>query len=184
MAGFVIHPRLAQRWWMLLVRGILAILFGTIAFAWPGITVLFLTTLFALFAIIDGVIAMSVGLHTRWTGLTVLGGVGVLIGILALAFPGATAFTLLFIIAGWAIVRGAAEIAAAVQLRKVIPNEWALIFGGTLSVLFGVLLFANPAAGALSVIWIIGTYAILIGLLLIYAAFRVKTHPWEGLSVL
>jgi uncharacterized membrane protein HdeD (DUF308 family) len=111
--------------------------------------------------------------------LSVLGAIGIVAGILAFFYPGVTAITLLFIIAAWAIVRGAAEIAAAVQLRKVIPNEWALIVGGVLSVLFGVILFANPAVGALAVIWVIGTYAILIGLLLTVAAFRVKRHPWE-----
>jgi uncharacterized membrane protein HdeD (DUF308 family) len=164
---------------MLLLRGIVAILFGLAAFVVPGITILFLTTLFAVYAFVDGVFAFIAGLHWKWWILSVLGAIGIVAGILAFFYPGVTAITLLFIIAAWAIVRGAAEIAAAVQLRKVIPNEWALIVGGVLSVLFGVILFANPAVGALAVIWVIGTYAILIGLLLTVAAFRVKRHPWE-----
>jgi uncharacterized membrane protein HdeD (DUF308 family) len=184
VAGFVIHPRFGQRWWMLLLRGLLAVLFGIVAFAMPVWTILVLTTVFAAFALIDGIIAVMAGVHARWPLLIVLGVIGILAGLFAFFYPGPTAVTLLFIIAAWAIVRGAAEIAAAVQLRKVIPNEWSLILGGIFSVLFGVLLFANPAAGAISVIWIIGTYAIIIGLLLVYAAFRVKNHPWESAAVL
>jgi uncharacterized membrane protein HdeD (DUF308 family) len=165
---------------MLLLRGIVAILFGFAAFVVPGITLLFLTTLFAIYAFVDGVFALIAGLHWKWWILSVLGVIGILAGIFAFFYPGVTAITLLFIIAAWAIIRGAAEIAAAVQLRKVIPNEWSLILGGVLSVLFGVILFAFPAIGILSVIWIIGIYAILFGLLLVVVSFRVKRHPWTA----
>ncbi len=164
---------------MLLLRGIVAIQFGLAAFVVPGITLLFLTTLFAVYAFVDGVFALIAGLHWKWWVHSVLGVIGIIACIFGFFYPGVTAITLLFIIAAWAIVRGAAEIAAAVQLRKVIPNEWSLIAGGVLSVLFGVLLFANPAVGALSVIWIIGIYAILIGLLLIVVSFRVKAIPGQ-----
>jgi uncharacterized membrane protein HdeD (DUF308 family) len=133
--------------------------------------------LFAAYALVDGVFALIAGLHWKLWMLAVLGAIGILAGLFSFFYPGVTAITLLFIIAAWAIIRGAAEIASAVQLRKVIPNEWSMILGGILSVLFGVLLFANPMVGALSVIWIIGTYAIIFGLLLVFAAFRVKNHP-------
>jgi uncharacterized membrane protein HdeD (DUF308 family) len=179
MATLVVFPNLGQKWWVLLLRGIFAILFALIAFAWPGVTLLILTTLFAVYAFLDGIFAVAAGIHFRWTMLVVLGIIGIIAGLLAFFFPGVTALTLVFIIAAWAIIRGAAEIAAAVQLRKVIPNEWSLILGGVLSVLFGVLLFAWPAVGVLTVIWIIGIYALLAGILLIMAGFRVKTHPWQ-----
>jgi uncharacterized membrane protein HdeD (DUF308 family) len=182
MATLVVFPNLEQKWWVLLLRGIFAILFALIAFAWPGVTLLILTTLFAVYAFVDGVFALAAGLHTHWPMLIVLGVIGIIAGLLAFFFPGITALTLVFIIAGWAIIRGAAEIAAAVQLRKVIPNEWSLILEGVLSVLFGVLLFAWPAVGILTVIWIIGIYALLAGILLIVTGFRVKTHPWQRLA--
>ncbi|MBV8808544.1 MAG: DUF308 domain-containing protein, partial [Acidobacteriaceae bacterium] len=89
---------------------------------------------------------------------------------------GLTALTLLLIIAAWAIVRGIIEITAAIQLRKVIANEWALILGGICSVIFGLILFARPAAGALAVIWIIGAYALIIGVILILLSLRVRRH--------
>jgi uncharacterized membrane protein HdeD (DUF308 family) len=169
---------------MLLLRGILAILFGLTAFAWPGVTLIILTTLFSVYAFVDGIFALVAGIHTKWTMLIVLGIIGILAGILSFAFPGATAVTIVFIIAAWAVIRGATEIAAAVQLRKVIPNEWALILGGSLSVLFGVLLFARPAVGILTVIWIIGAYALVIGILLVAVSFRIKRHPWEAAEIL
>ncbi len=167
---------------MLLLRGIVAILFGILAFAWPTLTVVILTTIFAVYAFVDGILALVAGLTARWPIVTILGVIGILIGLLAFFFPGAIAVTLVFVIAAWAVLRGAAEIAAAVELRRTIPNEWSMILDGILSVLFGVLLFAYPAAGALSVIFIIGAYAIIIGILRIVVAFRVKRHPWLPVS--
>jgi len=124
------------------------------------------------------IVALAAGIHTRWVMLSALGVIGILAGILAFFFPGPTALTIVLIIGVWAIIRGAAEIAAAVQLRKVIPNEWALVLAGVLSVLFGVLLLAKPAVGLISVIFIVGIYALLAGILLVIAAFRVKSHSW------
>src|SRR6185437_15495988 len=135
-------------------------------FAWPGPMILVLTTVFAVYAFIDGVLALAAGLHGRWPFLIGLGIIGIIAGLVAFFFPSVAVLTFLFIIGAWAIIRGAAEIATAVQLRNVIANEWSLIMGGILSVLFGVLLLARPNIGALSVLWIIGTYAVIIGVLL------------------
>jgi uncharacterized membrane protein HdeD (DUF308 family) len=165
---------------MLLLRGILAILFGLVSFAWPGPMILVLTTVFAVYAFIDGVLALAAGLHGHWTFLIILGAVGIIAGLVAFFFPSIAVLTFLFIIGAWAIIRGAAEIATAIQLRKVIANEWSLIMGGIISVLFGVLLLSRPHIGAVSILWIIGTYAIIIGVLLIFHAFRVKNHPWAA----
>ncbi len=176
MADLILFPVLGRRWWILLVRGILAIVFGLLAFAWPGLTILILTTLFGAYAVVDGVFALIVGMHARWWVLALFGLLGIVAGLVAFFYPGLTALTLLLIIAAWAIVRGIIEIAAAIQLRKVIPNEWALILGGICSIVFGLILFARPAIGALAVIWIIGFYALIIGIFLIVLSFRVKGH--------
>lgn len=176
MADLVLFPVLGRRWWMLLIRGVLAILFGLAAFTWPSLTLLVLITIFGIYAFIDGVLALVIGIHARWWILVAVGVAGILIGLIAFFRPGLTALTLLLFIAVWAVLRGAIELFAAVQLRKVIANEWALIIAGLCSVAFGVLLFARPAAGALAVIWIIGAYALIVGVFLVLLAFRVKRH--------
>ncbi|GAA3106714.1 hypothetical protein GCM10020001_025750 [Nonomuraea salmonea] len=93
---------------------------------------------------------------------------------MALAWPGITSIALLFVVAVWAIVSGVSEIVAGIQLRKRIDNEWLLILGGALSVIFGVLLLAWPGAGLLSLAWLIGIFAVLYGIAMIALAFRVK----------
>jgi uncharacterized membrane protein HdeD (DUF308 family) len=176
VANLILFPGLGRRWWILLVRGVIAVVFGLLAFAWPGLTIIILTALFAAYALVDGVFALLVGLHSRWWVLAMIGVLGIVAGLVAFLSPGLTALTLLLIIATWAILRGIIEIAAAIQLRKVIANEWALILGGICSVVFGIILFARPAVGALAVIWIIGAYALIIGIFLIILSFRVKRH--------
>jgi uncharacterized membrane protein HdeD (DUF308 family) len=176
MADLVLFSVLGQRWWMLLIRGIAAIVFGLLAFSWPGLTIIILTALFAAYALVDGIFALVVGVHAHWWVLAFVGMLGIVAGLVAFFYPGLTALTLLLIIAAWAIVRGIIEITAAIQLRKVIANEWALILGGLCSVVFGIILFARPAVGALAVIWIIGAYALIIGIFLIILSFRVKHH--------
>jgi uncharacterized membrane protein HdeD (DUF308 family) len=176
VANLILFPGLGRRWWILLVRGIIAVVFGLLAFAWPGLTIIILTALFAAYALVDGIFALFVGLHSRWWVLAMIGVLGIVAGLVAFLSPGLTALTLLLIIATWAILRGIIEIAAAIQLRKVIANEWALILGGICSVVFGIILFARPAVGALAVIWIIGAYALIIGIFLIILSFRVKRH--------
>jgi uncharacterized membrane protein HdeD (DUF308 family) len=177
------HPildALAENWWLFLLRGIAAIIFGILAFVWPGITLLSLTLVFGAYAIVDGICALwsaisgrSSEMVPRWW-LAVVGVAGVLAGLIAFFYPGMTALILLFFIAGWAIVIGALQIWGAIQLRKEIEGEWLLALSGLLSIAFGVLVMAWPGAGALAVVWIIGWYAILAGCLSIGLAFRLK----------
>jgi uncharacterized membrane protein HdeD (DUF308 family) len=169
---------LTRNWWMLALRGVAAILFGIIAFARPGITLAALVVLFGVYALLDGILSL-VAAVTRRTGspLWALLLEGVLgLGAAAMAFfmPGLTALTLLYLIAIWAVGTGILEIVAAIALRKELRGEWLLVLCGILSVLFGLMLIARPGAGALTVIWVIGGYAIVFGLLLLGLAFRVK----------
>jgi len=173
---------ISSGWWMLLIRGLGAIAFGLLALMWPGITLLILVMLFAAHAVVDGAMAVTLGLQLRkrpgetpWLFITLMGMVSILAGIAAFAWPGLTAVVLLFMMAGWAIARGVLEVIAAIHLRKVIENEWFLGLAGVLSVLFGVCLIAWPAAGLLSLIWLVGSFSMAFGVVLCVLAFRLKS---------
>ena len=179
--GALILHSLAKNWWALLLRGLASIVFGVLAFAWPGITILSLVLLYGAYAFIDGVFALYAaisgigGASSRWW-LAIVGVAGVLAGLYAFFLPGSAALILLTLIAAWAIVSGVFEIVGAIRLRKEIDNEWMLILHGLLTVLFGVVLFAMPAAGAVAMIWVIGAYAIAAGVILSALAFKLKAH--------
>ncbi|HEY3031629.1 MAG TPA: HdeD family acid-resistance protein [Bradyrhizobium sp.] len=165
---------------MLLLRGIAAIIFGVLAFAWPGVTLLTLILFYGAFALVDGVLAIIAAITggapgPRWW-LVIVGLLGIAAGLLTFLMPGLSALVLLFFIAGWAIATGVFQIIGAIQLRKEIDNEWLLILGGIISVLFGIGVMLAPGAGALALIWVIGTYAVIIGVLLVALAFRLKKH--------
>src|SRR5262245_23207215 len=170
---------LSRYWWMTLVRGVLWILFGLFVFAQPGISLLTLTLAFGIFALADGIgcIANAVSgrdEHEHWWMLLLGGIAGVLFGVLTFISPQTTALVLLFYVAIWALATGFLQIVAAIRLRKEIEGEFWLGLSGVLSILFGVLLIPRPAAGALSVLWVIAAYAIVFGALLIGLAFRVR----------
>ena len=170
----------ARNWWLVLLRGIAAVIFGVLAFIWPGMTLLALATLFGFYALLDGAAAFAaaftdVGAGSRaW--LIVAGILGLGTGLVALAWPGMTAILLVMLIGACALGRGVFEIVAAIQLRKVIEHEWMLIAGGVLSVLFGLAMLLAPGPGALALVWIIGAYAIAFGALLIGLSLRLKGH--------
>lgn len=178
-------PAETGHWWALALRGGVAILFGIAAFLRPDIALEALILLFGAYALVDGVFAI-VGVFTgtrmgtpRWL-LFLEGVVGILVGLIAFIFPGLTAVALLYLIAAWAIITGIAEVATAIRLRQEIQGEWALIVGGILSVLFGLILAVLPAVGILSLIWLIGAYAVAFGVLLLVAAFRVRSQQSGG----
>jgi uncharacterized membrane protein HdeD (DUF308 family) len=171
---------LAKNWWLLLLRGIAAIIFGLLAFAWPGLTLLTLILFYGAFALVDGVLAIAAAITggvpgSRWW-LAIVGLLGIAAGLLTFLTPGLTALVLLFFIAGWAIVTGVFEIIGAIKLRKEIDNEWLLILGGIISVLFGVGMMLAPGAGALALVWVIGAYSVVMGVIFVALAFRLKKH--------
>lgn len=167
-----------QHVWLIL-RGICAVLFGLLAFLWPGITLLALVLLFGAYALANGVLAIVMASKARKRSkgrlaTALLGVLSVAAAILTVFFPGITALSLVFVIAAWAIVTGAFEIAAAIQLRKLMKGKWVLVVSGVLSVIFGILVAMMPVAGALSIVWLIGAYAVVFGALLIASAFQFK----------
>jgi uncharacterized membrane protein HdeD (DUF308 family) len=170
---------LAERWWLLLLRGLAAIAFGVIAFFWPGITLVALTYLFGIYAIVDGVFAIwaafvipGEGGPRWWLGLS--GVVSIVVGIAAFVYTGMTALALLIFIAVWAIIIGVLQLYAAIQLRTIIDNEWWLILSGLLSIAFGAILIAWPGTGALALIWTIAWFAVFFGCMFIGLAFELK----------
>jgi uncharacterized membrane protein HdeD (DUF308 family) len=172
---------LTQHWWLLVLRGVAAVLFGLAAFAWPGLTLFILITLFGFYALVDGFIAVVTGLShvqntTRWWVFLLEGLVGVGIGVTALVWPGVTTLVIVGMIAAWAILTGILEVVAAIRLRREITNEWFLALSGFLSVAVGVLLIAQPLAGSVAIVWIIGAYALIAGVLWILLGFRLRSQ--------
>lgn len=171
--------QLAQNWWAIAVRGAIAILFGVLAIAMPGITLASLIILFGIFAVIDGVFAIVSAVRAarreeRW-GMFVLEGVASIIaGLIALFVPLAAALAFIFLFAAWAVVTGALEIAAAIRLRREIEGEWLLGLTGALSILLGIFVAAFPVPGLVGLVWMIGVYAIVIGIALLALAFRLR----------
>jgi uncharacterized membrane protein HdeD (DUF308 family) len=165
---------------LLLIRGILGVVIGFIAFAWPGVTIAVLVGIFAVYAILDGITNLFLGLRKspergRSAAQVLQGIVGIAAGVLTALWPGITALALIWFIGAWAVVTGALEIGAAIRLRKVISGEWMLVFSGVLSIVFGILVFAFPAAGAVGISWILGAYTAAAGFILIALAVRLRT---------
>lgn len=175
---------LSRNWWVLVLQGVLAIIFGIMAWVWPGATVLVLVVLFGAYVLVDGIVAIGAAIRgTDVNGrgwLAVMGVVGVIVGLVALFWPQITALALLFVIAAWAIIRGAVTIIGAIQLRRELTGEWLLILSGAVSVIFGLVLLIWPISGALAVIWLIGVYAVFLGVMSIVLGFRIKGRANTG----
>lgn len=174
---------LSQYWWLVVLRGVLAILFGLSAFLWPGITWLTLILFFGVYAIVDGLIAIGTGFartkdSPHWWAFLLEGLVSIGAGVVALIWPDLATLVLVYMIAAWAVFTGILEILAAIRLRHEIDNEWFLALGGVLSVGVGILLFLQPAAGGLALIWIIGGYALVFGILLVVLGIRLRN--WKA----
>jgi len=172
---------LVGNWWALALRGIAAIIFALIAFFWPGITALALTILFGAYALVDGVFALTAGLraarhHGRSGPLLLEGVLDILIAVICFFWPVSALIALVYLIAIWAVISGVALIAAGMALIR-LSGEWLLVLGGVISILLGIILFVQPAAGVIALSWWLGIYALLFGIALISAAFRIRHHP-------
>jgi len=174
---------LTRYWWVVALRGALAVLFGVTALVWPGITLFALVLLFGVYSLVDGVFTLAAALGWRDRGATDTGGriwlfvqgvAGIIIGVLAFVWPGITALALLWLIGIWAIVIGVLEVIAAVRLRRELRREWLLGLSGAATALFGILLIAWPAAGVLTLIALIGISAVVFGVALLAFAVRLR----------
>ena len=167
--------------WMLMLRGTIAIAFGVLAVLWPGLTLLALVGLFAAYALLGGVVSIAAAFRIRpaerqWWLPLLLGVISVAAGIYAVLAPSITALVLVLLMAANAILTGVLDIAMAVRLRPMLRGHWLLLLGGAVSILFGVLVIAAPAAGALVMVWLISFYAILTGVLL----FGLGLRTWRA----
>lgn len=171
---------LARNWWLEVLRGVAAIIFGILAFVWPGITLFTLVLFYGAFVLVDGVLAIAAAIMggnaaPRWW-LAIVGLAGIVAGALTFLWPGVTALVLLLFIAAWAIVLGVFEIIGAIRLRKEIEGEWLLILNGAISIVFGLVLLWRPELGALAVVWIIGAYAIILGVIYVLFGLKLRKH--------
>jgi uncharacterized membrane protein HdeD (DUF308 family) len=169
--------RTTDHWWVFALKGVAAIAFAIVAFAWPGLTLAVLVLVWGSYALIDGVLSILAAFRTdqdhRWA--LVLGGIiGVGAGVATFVWPGLTALVLVYIIAFWALLTGVLELVAAWRLRAAIQNEWWMALGGLATVVFGILLIISPGAGALALVWLIAAYAVVFGIVLLILAFRLR----------
>jgi len=171
-------------WWLFYSRGFIAVLFGLAALLLPGLTLNILVLLVGAFFFADGVMALIGAFGSRrveehWWAALFEGIAGVLIGLMAIVWPGATLGAMIYLIAAWAVITGVFEIVGAFRLRRTIANEWILALCGIVSILFGLLLFVSPGAGAVTIAWILGAYAIFFGLLLLGLGYKLKKYLRE-----
>ena len=170
----------SRSWWVLALRGGIAILFGLLALFWPGLTLLGLVALFAAYALLGGAVSVIGALRDRkrdedWGLPFLLGLVSIGAGVIAVMHPQLTALVVILLIGANALITGMLDIVAAIRLRKAIRNEWMLALSGIAAVAFGVLVFLFPQAGALAVIWLISIYALVTGILLLSLGFRLRS---------
>jgi uncharacterized membrane protein HdeD (DUF308 family) len=165
---------------MFLFRGLAAIAFGIIALVWPKLTLYVLVLLFGIFAIISGIIAVAASLQNRgehgWGLLLFEGILWVLVGVVALVFPGIAALAFLYLLAAWAIITGILELIAPLSFPMSLGRAVVTLLVGVVSVVFGVLIATRPASGLLAVVWLIGLYAIVVGVLYLVAYFESRSQ--------
>ncbi len=179
---------ISRTWWMFALRGAVAMLFGVLALVWPGLTLLWLVALFAAYALLGGGASVVGAFQSRksddhWWLALLLGLVSLGAGVIAILHPALTALVLVLLMGANAIATGVLDIALAIRLRKAIRGEWLLVLAGIVSIVFGVLVFLFPGAGALALVWLISVYAIASGVLLLIVAFQLRRHPeqsWSG----
>ncbi|MGH6836507.1 MAG: HdeD family acid-resistance protein [Methylocella sp.] len=171
---------LAHNWTVVVARGVFGLIIGLIAFLFPGPTLLSLVGLFAVFLIIDGILAIVAAVRAaskneRWGFLTFEGIAGIVAGILAMAMPGLTIFVFVGLLAAWALVSGALELRAAFKLATD-HGRWWLALGGIISIVFGIVLVAAPRFGAVVVSWWVGAYATFFGASLLVLGFKLRAR--------
>ena len=193
MATVVVHadearlsaqtPRhaLTGNWRLVLVRGIAALAVGVATLLWPHLALFTLVVMWGIYLFVDGLAALAAGLvgghmvasHSHWW-LTLAGLASVIAGIVMFAWPGITARIMLTLFAVWAVAVGATQLVGALQVRRQIPGERLLPLGGLVSIVFGLLVLAQPGAGALALAWLMGAFAILLGLVEVGLALEIR----------
>jgi uncharacterized membrane protein HdeD (DUF308 family) len=162
---------------LLALRGVLALLFGVLVLVWPRVTVLVLAVVFAIYAVVDGIGMVAGGLGrdgTRRWPYVLAGALGIVAGVIAALWPQVTALVLVLLVGAWAVITGALQVAAAVRLRRERPRWWVLALSGVVSLIAGVIILARPDIGALALATVLGVYALLAGVALLWAAWQLR----------
>ena len=173
---------LSQNWWLVLLQGVLSVVLGVLALAMPGVTLGALILLWGLFALLNGVVDVfsaigAAGSHRSW-GWHLAGGLfGILAGLVILRWPGLSALFVLYLVAIWAIMMGLVRIVGAIADHEALPHAWLVALAGVVSVLFGITMFAWPGVGLLTLVYLVGIYAIVYGVIACVIAFRLHSLP-------
>lgn len=167
-----------QYWLLILFRGIIAVLFGIMALISAEFTLLFLVYLFGAYVLIDGIVAIIVSLQERkttraWLVVFLIGIVGIIIGVLSFIHPGNVALVIFYLVALWLIIAGLFSVISA--LFRATGVEWLAIIGGILSVIVGIVFFLHPVSSILSIVWLLGVFALIYGIIQIIRAFQIKS---------
>lgn len=169
--------RLTQFWWLIVLRGVVSIAFAVVAFTNPKLAFQALVLVLGVFLLADGITSAYLGARMRghdddWWAILLEGLLGIGLGLVALINPELTAEGLILVLAVWFLVTGVFEITTAIKLRKELEHEWLLGLAGVVSIGLGALMMINPNAGAISIMWWLGIYAAVFGLLLLGLGIR------------
>jgi len=170
----------AKHWWGILVRGIIALIFGILVLAWPAIAIAVFVIFFGAYILVDGIFTLvsainyKAGAGSR-TWLYIRGIAGIIAGLFALIFPAIAAVALVILVAAWALVTGVMELVFAFKANQDTAIRWMFAISGILSLILGILMVAKPLLGALVIVWVIGAYAVLAGILLIILSVRLRS---------
>ncbi|HVI28640.1 HdeD family acid-resistance protein [Hansschlegelia sp.] len=177
------NAMLADNWWAVGLRGLLAVVLGAVAFAMPGAAMLAVVLIFAAYSLADGILNIVLAVRgarkgERW-GLLLLNGLfGALVGVVTAIWPGITVIAFVFVVGAWALISGALMLGAALSL-KISHGRWISVVGGVASLIYGVLLFAAPDIGALVLTLWMAAYSLVLGAILIGLAFQLRKHRGE-----
>jgi uncharacterized membrane protein HdeD (DUF308 family) len=171
---------MTRNWWAYAVQGIAAVVFGVLTLIWPGLSLRVMIALFGAFAVVTGVMLVAASFNAakqrlHWGSLLAVGILDVVAGVVTWFWPGLTALALLYLVVAWAAVTGVIYIVASVELRDTIPHSWLMTLTGVLSLVLAVVLAVDPRDGILSLVWVIGLYAILGGIAELVFAFHVRS---------
>lgn len=179
---------LERNWWAVALRGAAGIVFGVLTLIWPAITLEVLVLFFGAYALVDGLFAIVSGVaaarhHGRWGVLLIEGVLGILAAFVAFVWPGLTVVMLGILIGAWALVTGGVEIAAAVRLRRALQGEWLLGLAGAMSIVFGIVMVLFPLSGAVALVWLLGAYGLVFGVLLLGLGLRLRASARRRIHI-
>jgi uncharacterized membrane protein HdeD (DUF308 family) len=169
-----------KHWWQVAVRGLIALIFGIMLLAWPGISLFIFAILFGAFAFVDGIFTLVAAVNYkagagRRAWLFVRGILGIIVGIITFFWPAITMLALVLLIGAWALIAGIMELNFAFRAVRETGAKWLFAVSGILSIILGILLLVSPIAAAIAVIWVIGAYAVIVGIVLIVLGFRLRS---------